>query len=181
MQIRLNNILVEIIKGDITDLKVDAIVNAANPRLQLEAGVAAAILLKGGKAIQDECNLIQYCEVGKAVITWAGDLPARYVIHAVGPRLGEGQESTKLSSAVRAAINLAEINQLESLALPALSTGIFGYPMEGAARIILEEIIVATFDEDIRHVRRIILCLYDERAYSIFATEFQSRLRDLPR
>lgn len=181
MQVRLNNILVEIMKGDLTDLKVDAIVNAANPTLQLGVGVSGAILLKGGQAIQDECNLIQRCEVGSAVITWAGELPARYVIHAVGPRLGEGQEAQKLSSATRAAINLAEINRLESIAFPPLSAGIFGYPMDAAARIILEEIIVATFDEDIHHVRRIILCLYDERAYSIFATELESRLRDLPR
>jgi O-acetyl-ADP-ribose deacetylase (regulator of RNase III) len=180
MQVRLHNILVEIITGDLTDLKVDAIVNAANTRLQLGTGVSGVILLKGGPKIQEECDLIQFCEVGSAVITWAGDLPARYVIHAVGPRLGEGQEKQRLASATRAAINLAEINRLQSLAFPALSTGVFGYPMEAAARVILEEIIVATFDEDIHHIKRIIVCLYDEHGYGIFATELESRLRELP-
>src|SRR3954464_3677722 len=120
----------ELIEGDITELDVDAIVNPANEQLQLGAGVAGAIRAKGGASIQEECDRIGGTPVGTAVMTGAGNLKARQVIHAVGPRMGEGEEDRKLASAVRAALALADRRNLKSIALPALSTGVYGFPME---------------------------------------------------
>ena len=88
MKVKVKNSIIELTKGDITDLEVDAIVNAANSQLKLGGGVAGAIRRKGGPKIQEECDRIGYCPVGGAVITSAGNLKAKYVIHAVGPRYG---------------------------------------------------------------------------------------------
>ncbi|HEX6202991.1 MAG TPA: macro domain-containing protein, partial [Thermoanaerobaculia bacterium] len=98
----------EIVEGDIAEVEVDAIVNAANEDLQLGSGVAGAIRERGGPSIQEECDRIGHTPVGTAVMTGAGNLRARQVIHAVGPRMGEGDEDRKLSSAVRSALALAD-------------------------------------------------------------------------
>src|SRR5258706_7975447 len=128
---------IELTKGDITALAVDAIVNAANEHLQLGSGVAGAIRRKGGPAIQRECDRVGHCPVGGAVVTGGGDLPARWVIHAVGPawRGGGAGEEALLASAVRAALERAEEVGAKSVALPAIATGVFGFPLERAARI----------------------------------------------
>ena len=117
--------ILELVQIDITELATDAIVNAANVQLVLGGGVAAAIRRKGGPAIQAECDQKAPTYVGGAVITTGGNLKAEYVIHAVGPRRGEGQEDAKLKSATLNALKTAEENQLKSIAFPAISTGIF--------------------------------------------------------
>ena len=178
MQAEINNVVVELIQGDITDLDVDAIVNAANSQLILGAGVAGAIRRKGGPGIQEECLAIGYCEVGSAVITGGGNLPARHVIHAVGPRMGEGSESGKLANAVRASLDLAEQHGLRSIALPAISTGVFGYPLEACADVMLRVIIDYTF-EDLESLEHVIVCLYDETAFNVFAAEFEKKRAEL--
>ncbi len=178
MQAEVNGILIELVQGDITDLAVDAIVNAANSDLLLGSGVAGTIRRKGGPTIQQECNLIGWCDVGEAVITGAGNLPAKYVIHAVGPRMGEGSEPGKLASATRASLTLAEQRELTSIALPAISTGVFGFPLEACAQIMLRVAIDFTF-EDVEHLRRIILCLYDKKAFDTFVREFERQLAEL--
>ncbi|MEM2065881.1 MAG: macro domain-containing protein, partial [Candidatus Caldarchaeum sp.] len=109
------------LKGDITEVEADAIVNAANQWLKMGGGVAGAILRKGGPSIQEECDRIGYCPVGGAVITGAGKLKARYVIHAVGPRMGEGDEERKLRDAVINSLKLADTYNLTSIAMPAIS------------------------------------------------------------
>src|SRR5712691_3921195 len=162
MQTIINGIAVELIKGDITAQEVDAIVNAANSGLILGAGVAGAIARKGGPSIQAECDKIGHCDVGSAVITGGGNLPATHVIHAVGPRMGEGNEPGKLAGATRTSLQLAERNRLESIAFPAISTGVFGYPLESCAQIMLRTIIDYTF-EDLMSLQDIIICLYDDR------------------
>ena len=101
ISLKFGNTALEVMEGDITDLEVDAIVNAANEQLKLGTGVAGAIKRKGGPSIQEECNRIGGTRVGSAVITGAGNLKAKFVLHAVGPRMGEGDEDRKLSSAVR--------------------------------------------------------------------------------
>jgi O-acetyl-ADP-ribose deacetylase (regulator of RNase III) len=174
----LNNVTIELVQGDITDLETDAIVNAANSRLILGAGVAGAIRRKGGPSIQEECYAIGHCDVGSAVITGGGNLKARYVIHAVGPRMGEGSEAGKLANAVRASLNLAEQNGLHSVAFPAISTGIFGYPLEGCAEVMLHVIGDYTF-EDLCNLQRVIVCLYDEYAFAVFASEFRRKFQEL--
>jgi O-acetyl-ADP-ribose deacetylase (regulator of RNase III) len=178
MQTQVNAVTIELLQGDITDLATDAIVNAANSALSLGAGVAGAIARKGGPSIQTECNKIGYCEVGGAVITGAGNLAARYVIHAVGPHMSESNARGKLASAARESLALAERNGLTSIALPAISTGIFGYPLEGCAQVMLRVIIDYTF-EDLLHLRRVVVCLYDAHAYGIFERELTQQLADL--
>jgi O-acetyl-ADP-ribose deacetylase (regulator of RNase III) len=175
MQTVLNRVTIELIQGDITELDTDAIVNAANSHLILGTGVAGAIRAKGGPSIQEECSAIGHCEVGGAVITGGGGLKARHVIHAVGPRMGEGDEADKLANAVRASLNLAEQNQLGSIALPAISTGVFGYPLEGCADVMLRVIVDTTY-EDLSSLNHIIVCLYDARAFGIFRDELQRKL-----
>src|SRR5262249_16488105 len=178
MQATVNGINIELAQGDITAQQVDAIVNAANSGLVLGAGVAGAIARKGGPSIQAECDKIGHCDVGSAVITGGGNLPATHVIHAVGPRMGEGNEPTKLAGATRTSLMIAEREGLESIALPAISTGVFGYPLESCAEVMVRVIVDFTF-EQISSVKHIILCLYDDTAYQIFAGALQKQLDGL--
>ena len=135
------NILFQLAQGDITLEIVDAIVNAANSQLQHGGGLAGAIVRRGGPQIQvDSDDWVK--EHGPVTheapaYTRAGNLPCRYIIHAVGPVWGSGDEDNKLVAAVNGSLNLAEQLELKSLALPAISTGIYGYPLERAARVII--------------------------------------------
>lgn len=171
----LDKTTLELVQADITDLEVDAVVNAANEHLQLGAGVAGAIRAKGGPSIQEECNRIGGTPVGTAVMTGAGSLKAKQVIHAVGPRMGEGDEDKKLASAVRAALALADRRGMKSLAMPAISTGIFGFPLDRAARIMLTEI--QRFLQGGTKLDRVVLCLYDEEAFGVFKKELRRGFR----
>ncbi|MFW9934833.1 MAG: macro domain-containing protein [Candidatus Thorarchaeota archaeon] len=169
----INNVTIELVQGDITDLATDAIVNAANESLQMGGGVAGAIRRRGGPAIQRECDDIGGTPVGTAVLTTGGNLKARYVIHAVGPQWGEGGEDIKLANAVHNALTLANSKRLRSIAFPAISTGIFGFPKERAADIILS----TTLDfvrESKTSLRRIVFCLFDPASYSIFEKVFSA-------
>lgn len=134
----------ELVQGDLTEEHVDAIVNAANAHLRHGGGVAGAIVRRGGRQIQDESDawVREHGPVphDHPAITEAGSLPCRYVIHAVGPVWGAGDEDTKLSAAVGGSLEVADRTGLVSMALPAISTGIFGFPRRRAARIILEAI-----------------------------------------
>ena len=170
--LRVDDAVIELVKGDITELEVDAIVNAANSRLKMGGGVAGAILRKGGWEIQEECDRVGYCPVGGAVITGAGRLKAKKVIHAVGPRMGEGDEDRKLRDATLSALKLAEENNLESIAFPAISTGIFGFPKDRCAKIMLRAA-VDFLRSGSRRVRRVIFCLYDDETYRIFEEELR--------
>jgi O-acetyl-ADP-ribose deacetylase len=165
----------ELVEGDITDLEVDAIVNPANAQLQLGAGVAGAIRRKGGASIQEECNRIGGTPVGTAVMTGAGHLKARRVIHAVGPQMGEGDEDKKLAAAVRAALALADRRGMKSIALPAISTGNFGFPIERAARIMLTEI--HRFLQGGTKLERVVVALYGEEAFGVFKRELRRGFR----
>lgn len=136
-----NTTKLQLVQGDLTQEAVDAIVNAANDRLQHGGGVAGAIVRAGGPGIQAESEawVQTHGPVSHAepAYTRAGDLPCRYVIHAVGPVWGEGQEDEKLAATVAGSLRLADRLELRSIALPAISTGIFGFPKERAARVIL--------------------------------------------
>ena len=174
MMLRVGRSIIELVKGDITELEVDAIVNAANSRLKMGGGVAGAILRKGGWSIQEECDKIGYCPVGGAVITGAGRLKARYVIHAVGPRMGEGDEDRKLRDATLNSLKLAEKHGVRSIAFPAISTGIFGFPKDRCAKIMLRT--AADYLKAGSGIERVIFCLYDDKTYQIFAEEL-NRMR----
>jgi len=159
---------IELAQGDITSLRVDAIVNAANQHLQLGAGVAGAIRTKGGPAIQRECDRIGGCSVGGAVVTGGGELPARWVIHAVGPvwRGGQEEEEELLASVVRSSLEHADEIGAKSVALPAISTGVFGFPLGRAAEISVAE--ARRFSSRARSVERVVFCLFDDRTLSAF-------------
>ncbi|HGY54658.1 MAG TPA: macro domain-containing protein [Caldithrix abyssi] len=164
--LKTGNGVIHILQGDITEMKVDAIVNAANAQLILGGGVAGAIRRKGGPTIQEECHKIGGTYVGGAVITGAGNLPARYVIHAVGPRMGEGNEDEKLTNATRNSLKLAEEHGLHSIAFPAISTGIFGYPIDRCAKVMLNT--AKEFLEQAQSVKEVHFCLWDEKSYTVF-------------
>jgi O-acetyl-ADP-ribose deacetylase (regulator of RNase III) len=159
---------IELKRGDITALAVDAIVNAANEGLQLGSGVAGAIRRRGGPAIQQECDRIGHCATGDAVATGGGSLPARWVIHAVGPVWGGGGEGedSLLAAAVKSALLRAEEVGANSVALPAISTGVYAFPLERAAAISVAA--AREFAGDARVVRRIIFCLFDDGAMLAF-------------
>ena len=125
MEKQVGEAVIEVSQFDITEMETDAIVNAANTRLVLGGGVAGAIRKKGGPEIQAQCNKISPTFVGGAVITTAGKLKAKFVIHAVGPRAGEINQNKKLSSATLNSLKLANGNNLRSISFPAISTGIY--------------------------------------------------------
>lgn len=156
-----------VIAGDITEEQTNAIVNAANSRLAHGGGVAGAIIRKGGWEIQEESWELAPVPVGNAVVTQAGQLACRWVIHAVGPVWGEGEEETKLRSAVRAALARAEELHLNSVALPAISTGIFGYPKKAGCRIIAQECLAHLRKGG--SVREVHLVAMDEETVSAFS------------
>ncbi len=178
MQFVVNGLAIELVEGDIAEQDTDAITNAANSSLILGAGVAGAIRRKGGPSIQEECDKIGHCEVGSAVITGGGNLKARYVIHAVGPRMGEGDEHNKLVSAIHSTLNLAEKNKLKSVTLPAISTGIFGFPLGECAKIMAKEIIDYSFANR-QHLHRVVVCLYGNASYRTFTDAFILKLADV--
>lgn len=175
-EIRHGNGSLILLIGDITTMRVDAIVNAANARLILGGGVAGAIASKGGPAIQDECSRIGGTFVGGAVITTAGKLPAKKVIHAVGPRMGEGNEDEKLRNATRNSLKVARDNQLSSIAFPAISTGIFGFPVDRCADIMLAESLQFLKSEN--QPNEIYFCLWEESVYKTFAEKLDILLED---
>jgi O-acetyl-ADP-ribose deacetylase len=143
-----NGKTIRLIKGDITARNVDAIVNAANSYLQHGGGVAAAIVKKGGHIIQQQSNKIGFVPVGSAAITTSGKLPCKAVIHAIGPRMGEGEEDTKLRKAIRASLLLASERGFQSISFPAVSSGIYGFPKDRCADILVNESINFLLDTD---------------------------------
>ncbi len=172
MEKKFKNTTIKLDKGDITEMNVDAIVNAANKKLQHGGGVAGAIVRKGGHIIQDESNKIGEIEVGKASITTAGKLKAKYVIHAVGPRMGEGDEDDKLKNTTLNSLRLADEYNLRSIAFPAISTGAFGCPKDNCAKVMIETAIdYANIDTEIK---TIIFTLRDDCTYDIFHKELNS-------
>jgi O-acetyl-ADP-ribose deacetylase len=131
--------IIRLVKGDITERTVDVIVNAANSYLKHAGGVAGAIVRKGGGIIQKESDKIGFVPVGSSVVTGAGKLPCKAVIHAVGPKIGEGDEDAKLRSSVSSSLTLASERNFRSISMPAISSGIFGFPKARCAEILVEE------------------------------------------
>ena len=157
---------IRIEEGDITLLGVEAIVNAANKHLKLGGGVAGAIRARGGPSIQEECDRLAPIGVGEAVITGGGMLKAKYVIHAVGPVNGEGDEEAKLARATLSSLRTAADRKIQSLAFPAISTGIYGFPLPECARIMLR--VVLDYLKESRLPREVTFCLYGNEAAVVF-------------
>ena len=169
--------IIRLVKGDITERSegddIDVIVNAANSYLKHGGGVAGAIVRKGGREIQEESNKIGFVPVGSSVITTAGRLPFKAVIHAVGPRMGEGDEEKKLAKAVKSSLTLASDKKFRGISMPAISSGIFGFPKDKCAYILVGE--ARRFMEDDGHnssLETIEFCIIDEETIEYFRREF---------
>jgi len=171
------NQTLQIVRGDITIEEVDAIVNAANEQLQHGGGVAWAISKKGGDAIQKESDewIRKHGPVSHALPAWTsgGLLPAKYIIHAVGPVWGDGDEDKKLSDAVTGSLRVADELKCKSISMPAISTGIFGFPKDRAAKIILssiDEYFAKTQESNIQQIR---IILFDVSSLQVFVKVWQ--------
>lgn len=171
---------IEVIKSDITTLDVEAIVNPANNALMHGGGLAAAIVHRGGQIIQQESKKIGYVPTGSAVYTQGGHLKAKYVIHAVGPRYKDGNsgEKEKLESAVLASLNIADKLKLKSVALPAISSGIFGYPIQESSKVIIESVVnfleSKEKDKQETSLEIIEVCLFDDETFKEFEKVFKT-------
>ncbi|HKV53147.1 MAG TPA: macro domain-containing protein [Candidatus Binataceae bacterium] len=166
---------VTITQGDLTEARVDAIVNAANNDLLLGGGVAGAIRVKGGPSIQQECDRLRPIPIGEAAITSGGKLAARYVIHAASMRLGGQTTEAALREATRNSLLRAEEKHLKSIAFPAIGTGIAGFPLERCA-----EVMGAVVRDHLRSgagLEQIEFVLFDGSALEIFERTF-ARLPD---
>jgi O-acetyl-ADP-ribose deacetylase (regulator of RNase III) len=161
------NVTIRVIKGDIAKQNTDAVVNAANKRLAPGGGVAGAIHLGAGPSLWEECKKIGWCETGEAVITKGYDLPAKWVIHTVGPVWKNREEDSKmLSSSYLNSLFLADKHNIGSISFPAISTGVFGYPLEEAAEIAVKTVFETA--KKLSSVELVQFVLYDDRAYRVF-------------
>jgi O-acetyl-ADP-ribose deacetylase (regulator of RNase III) len=172
-----NGKTIRLIKGDITARNVDAIVNAANSYLQHGGGVAAAIVRKGGQIIQQESDKLGFVPVGSAAITTSGKLPCKAVIHAVGPRMGEGGEDIKLGKAIRASLLLASERRFRNISFPAVSSGIYGFPKDRCADILVNESINFLLDTDNGKsgstLETVEFCIIDSLTLEEFRSQFE--------
>ena len=166
--------ILRLIQGDLTHRDVDAIVNAANSHLKHGGGVAGAIVRKGGQVIQDESDRIGFVPVGHAAITSAGRLPAKFVIHAVGPHMGEGDEDNKLKSAVKSSLQLASEKKFSSISFPAISSGIFGFPKDRCAKILVGEALNFLNTHPGSSLKEVEFCIYDDETLAHFRREFEN-------
>jgi O-acetyl-ADP-ribose deacetylase (regulator of RNase III) len=180
MEFKVGNAILELIKGDITDVEADAIVNAANSTLLGGGGVDGAIHRKGGPKILEECKLIRATEwpdglpTGKAVMTSGGNLKAKHVIHTVGPIWMGGfhVEAELLKQAYRNTLKLAVFKGLRSIAFPSISTGAYGYPLEEASRVALGT--VKAFLENEEKLEKVIFVLFSEGAFEVYKKTAES-------
>jgi len=165
---------IEVLQADITTLEVDAIVNAANTSLLGGGGVDGAIHRKAGPDLVAECRMLNGCKIGDAKLTRGYRLPARHIIHTVGPvwQGGDRGEPALLASCYRRSLEVANAHGLSTIAFPEISTGIFRYPPAAAARVAIETIMEFLTSRDVPH--RVILCTYDANATQIVAAALQA-------
>jgi len=169
MNIKIKETTVSIKMGDITKESVDAIVNAANSGLRGGGGVDGAIHRAGGPKIMEECRKIGGCPPGQAVLTTGGNLSARYVIHTVGPiyRGGQRGEEETLQNAYVNSLSLASQNSIRSLAFPSISTGVYGYPIEKAAQVVLKTCL--QYIEEHQDFDVVNFVLFSQKDYDVYA------------
>ncbi len=166
MQVR--NCEIKIVQGDITELKVDAIVNAANNKLVMGGGVAGAIRKKGGRVIEAEAVKKGPVKIGESVYTQAGSLPAKYVIHAATMGMDFATDEVKIRQSCASSLDVAEELKIKSVAFPALGCGVGGFPYLAAAKIMAQEVFRHLRETPDSTLREITFCLYGKEAYEIF-------------
>jgi len=169
MEKNLSGLKIKLIQGDISDQEVDAIVNAANNRLWMGAGVAGAIKRRGGKEIEDEAMKKGPIPIGEAIVTKAGKLKAKYVIHAavMGQDLVTNEEYIK--NAILNSLKRAEELKIKSIAFPAFGTGVGGFPMERCAQIMLDQ--VKDFSKKAKYLKEVLFVLFDKKSYDIWSVQ----------
>ena len=167
--------LLTLVEGDITERKVDAIVNPANSYLQHGGGVASTIVRKGGNIIQEESDKIGFVQVGSSTITSSGILPCKSIIHTVGPRMGEGNENEKLSKAINSCLGLCLRKGFESISIPAISSGIFGFPNDKCAKILVNETIsfLKNLEDSSAGIKLVEFCILGKDTLQAFQYEFE--------
>ncbi len=163
---------IQIIQGDILTLDVDAIINPSNKYLQHGGGLAGQIVRRGGYSIQRESDRLAPIDVGSSVITEGGNLVAKYIIHTVGPTMGEGDEDDKFKSAIRSILELATEKRLERIAIPAISTGIFRYPIQRCAENMISTIMQFCKNNE-TSIKEIFICLYENNKFKIFNSNYK--------
>ncbi len=174
MSNKIGNTEFEVIQGDITLLETDAIVNPANTFLMHTGGLALQIAKRGGMIVQQESKKIGNIPTGSAVITTGGNMKTKHVIHAVGPKYKDGKsgESDKLASAVNSALVVAEKKKLTSIAIPAISSGIYGYPIEESAKIIVDTVVeyfnAKNKAKEETTLLKVVFCLLDDVSFTAF-------------
>jgi O-acetyl-ADP-ribose deacetylase len=174
MKAQINRLNIEVIQDDILGLVVAGLVHPTDSSLMVSPALAA----KAGPTVQAACAEIGWCEVGSAIVTTPGKLRVEKIIHAVGPRWGEGSERGKLANVTWKSLHLAEQHQLKSIAFPAISAGTLGYPLENCAKTMLTQIVDFTF-EKFKYLRTIIICLDNPVALEVFEQELRQQLEDL--
>jgi len=167
-------IKIEIYKGDITRLGLDAMVNAANNQLWMGAGVAGAIKRAGGKEIEAEAVSKGPIPVGQALVTGAGKLKAKYIIHAAVMGQGLVTDAEKIRKATRNSLIRSDELGIESLAFPALGTGVGGFPLDECARIMITEVL--KYSAEKTGLKKVVFALFDEQSYIIFKQELDKQL-----
>lgn len=160
--------IIEIVKGDITKLKVDAVVNAANTNLLGGGGVDGAIHRAAGSKLLEECRTLDGCKTSEAKITNGFNLPAKYIIHTVGPiwNGGKHNEDELLASCYHNSLRLAVKNGIKSIAFPAISTGVYGFPLERATKIAITE--VKNFLSENEFIEKVIFICFDEKTFNCY-------------
>lgn len=159
-------------QGDITDIEVDAIVNAANTRLLLGSGVAGAIRRKGGDLIQKECDKIGSIPLGQAAVTGAGKLNAKYVIHAAGMHLGGSVSEEPLRGATKNSLLMADEKGVKTIAFPAIGTGVGGFSINRCAQVMIDIVLEHLKNEE-TCIEKVYFVLFDMEAYKVFNTYFR--------
>ncbi len=178
MQVRIGKTVIEIVQGDIVAQDTDAVVNAANNYLWMGSGVAGAIKAAGGEAIEEEATSQGPIPVGSSVITGAGELPARFVIHAAGMGQDLKTDEDNIRKAVTSAMELAVERKLESMAFPAIGTGVGVFPLQKAAHIMLDaalELLLESVGSDGMSLKLVRFVLFDEETFTAFRSELARR------
>ncbi len=173
VETKINGRTLEIFERDLTWMEVDAIVNPTTPDLKMGEGLSGAIARLGGPRIQEELDQIGGSSAGNAVITTGGELRARYVIHTVAPRMGEGNEDDKLRSATLNSLKLADEYDLKSIAFPAISAGRFGFPLDRCIRIMLATVI--PYLKGNTGLERVVFCVFGKENFQVFQRELQAQ------
>jgi O-acetyl-ADP-ribose deacetylase (regulator of RNase III)/ADP-ribose pyrophosphatase YjhB (NUDIX family) len=165
---KIKNTEIRIVQGDITELKVDAIVNAANNKLLMGGGVAGVIKRKGGEVIEEEAVKKGPIKIGEAIFTSAGNLPSKYVIHAATMGMDFQTDEIKIRNSCKSSLDVAEELKTKSIAFPALGCGVGGFPFLASAKIMAQEVFRHLKERESSHLKEIIFCLFDKEAFDIF-------------